>query len=538
MNTSGHVHTIVCENCGNSYNLEENMVKESKCSECGQPAAWTRLGALLFIGWSRPWRKLPFLLWLLMVVVSVLDYARPAAPCAAGLALVAWMIRPARSWFFRGVRTYLLPTVAGVALFALVAVTLHLMGSTGRAAPEKIEDVIITLGFYLEPIAEMKLVSWLVVLACLLVFAFVLQAWKATRRILILFNLAATINIALVAFASFSFFGAPRMTEQAHSVVRDVADHWHSFRYKWENWEERAEKAELLGPLLREEITSSEQFKAETKWLAGLDDPRNKDPEESATDLWTRSLFATPLDPSAQRYSEWGPPYGWQGASYWLSRLSSSLQEMHRINPLSPDSDTARLYQSSPSRFDSNSPRDPRGRLPSVAIVREARIASSKLPALTETAKLRIATQVELMENTISSALGEITPGKQAFSRQLANSLVEAAIGEFSIEDIVMNPKQRVARFLQRLKNVPSDLRVAFREWIEGRSAIFEKNYSSFGDRAKARSLFRAWRPGNQLSKEEIAILSRLSVRELKDIGFICGRCGLPLWFPKCPAGG
>lgn len=455
--------------------------------------------------------------WIGTVVASFWSFMRPVAPCTAVLMLLAGMTGSGKRWWVIGLHAFLVPAAWGSAVFAGLAFVLHLVGVRGRELPAMIETLVVTTGVLAEPIAEMSLQSWLIIAGVLILGGFYFGKWAIAEKVTRVLAALATVYAGLVVFASFSFFGAPNLQHHATDYTEPVLELAHRLGRERQEWEERADKAELLGPKLLESIRKIDALPRVVRELASFaskEDAERSSNAESDPEVLARWVVRDRIDRLRSEF------YG---------RPAEPAPFLRRSGGISRWLKTAR-----PGLAADVAPRASAASVPSARAFREVRAENARLPARIQAAQTRVAVQLSLVRSTFTALVGENIPVSGKIASQLNSAFLDAIAESVPLEDFRRSASSRGQSTATRTWEQTRVLHEEHVSWNRTRGTRRQAELHWNQNRAEIERVSQRVLAGEKLSEGEMTLMKKTPRRHLATLGVTCDACGLPFWFPGC----
>ena len=175
------VGRVECGCCGVPNKYELGTLHQCKCGNCGKAFWAARVEDILGQGWNAPWRKWPFLLFLSLLILSLIPWLQPAAPLAAGTAVVAWFLRSCGGAFAKGTRSALLAFTAGAAFVCAAGIVLNSLDSSRTIAAADLETAVMGFAYYLQPFGDMSFRDTCGLVLCVFLTGWLLRNWQTAK---------------------------------------------------------------------------------------------------------------------------------------------------------------------------------------------------------------------------------------------------------------------------------------------------------------------------------------------------------------------
>jgi hypothetical protein len=287
-------------------------------------------------GWNRPWHKVPFIVFLLLIACSAVPWLRPAAPIGAVISFVAWLIRPNPSFWRQALRAVIIPVSVGLALASIGGIIVN-QADQQIVAAETWEVSIIRLAGLLKPLGDPSLRNVIIGATAGIVLSLFLKQWKLSNRALTIQKLAAKLFLVLVTCASFSFFAEKPLNHVAVRKVAELRGEYLKAKLSFDEWEHRVFQYTALEEALERELKTHPELNQDLTNLAAT--CNSSKTIAKPIDNWFNQRFQAPPPPSPVRPpSDSSGPTDGPGFSFRPSSSQSheSWYEGARENAPSP----------------------------------------------------------------------------------------------------------------------------------------------------------------------------------------------------------
>lgn len=589
---------IACRKCGALNRVPTNCIQQSRCGKCHRVFWEDRTREVVTGGWDRPWRKVPFVVFIGFLACSLVPWMRPTAPLGAGICLLAWLIHPYPKLLTRSMRTVASPIAVGLALATLGSILINGASEKAKTA-QAWETSIIAAGKFIEPLGDPGLWPLIVGLVLAVGLSVALRKWKLLERAVALQKCAAYVYLVLVASVSVSYFCGREITRAAAAQAARVSSDYLKAELNFIRWRERTYQHAILAKAIAEEVERDPQLGQDLTNLAVV--CRSSNMVSEVVEPWFQERFGSVSGgDSTARTSGSVRVQGWLYQNYSYDRWRSE-HPTPRVNPTNP------LWRSSEARKENAGaeaqaeaggnagPLTVDGVREGRAVVTELNLASERLKeedgGYAEAVRLVLA---KVMENGAEAA--GVMPEPELV-KQLAQKLCDVVADVVPVSEVAARVatmfegwrgqcKSRAERLAKR--DVPAAEAPASVVTVAGGQAdstpgrVVEargggtRNAAGVGDRKDqgpvvTRETLENWfssggtvglgTGGNLVGREEVLrdqaerLMARLKFdarmkrelsseeykRYVKDpeyyarkAGYVCGLCGRPLWTPGC----